>query len=223
MTWTAEQLAQVCRRASRTSGSLSVVLSDAAAPGPTELVCADVLADQRAGGDPTAAWRAACAIEVERQTGATPPVALAPTFVLQWYLGALASATAHLTAAQDRLLPPRPESMTITLSAPGGYPVGVAVPVGAFEELALGRRERLARAGSAYRAHARAFVDSYRPGVKLSSRHRIGSMTDAWDAALATVDDPIPPPAWRESCCYIYAIPGAHECARCPRRNTGTG
>jgi ferric iron reductase protein FhuF len=78
-------------------------------------------------------------------------------------------------------------------------------------------------------SHCRAFTDTYEPGVKLSSRQRLGAIEDELRAALRTpeeapraaaaaeafgleLDQPI-----RTSCCFIYALPGVTACGGCPR------
>jgi hypothetical protein len=84
-------------------------------------------------------------------------------------------------------------------------------------------------AAEAVRAHCAAFTESYRPGVKLSSRQRHGAVTDELRGALNRCGGGLYTAeaaellgvglgsAERESCCYIYALPGATECRGCPR------
>jgi ferric iron reductase protein FhuF len=48
--------------------------------------------------------------------------------------------------------------------------------------------------------------------AKLGSATRAGLVTDMWRQAVArgrAVE--------RESCCFLYVMPGCHECAGCPR------
>jgi hypothetical protein len=87
----------------------------------------------------------------------------------------------------------------------------------------------LAEAAVQVESHCRAFTDTYEPGVKLSSRQRLGAIEDELRAALRTpaeapyaaaaaeafgvdLDQPT-----RTSCCFIYALPGVTACGGCPR------
>jgi hypothetical protein len=87
-------------------------------------------------------------------------------------------------------------------------------------------RQDLAR--RRYLAHARRFVDGYRPGVKMSSRQRRGAVEDTWEiasrrAAEACLPPPPPKPQRRQSCCFIFTLPGASTCAMCPRLSRPAG
>ncbi|AKU18043.1 (2Fe-2S)-binding protein [Luteipulveratus mongoliensis] len=207
---------RACTRASRTSGWLSVVAVD----GPLEIRCSTVVEEQRRGLDPTGAWRDGCARDLQRQYGARVSPAVSATFVLQWYAGAVASAMAHLAVASRYLLDMSPERLSLGLSAPGGYPTEVGVQPGPVS-LEPRLRDREAMLRRAYDLHVGEFAETYAADVKMSSQHRAGSVEDAWQSAWAaatraalgwpTTD------RWRASCCFIYALPGAHECARCPR------
>lgn len=187
-------------------------------PEPRDLACAEVIRLQESGADPTADWRAACAADLARQYAIEPPTHVAAVFVLQWYLGALAQAGAHFAATSARLPALLPDHLSIERSGPGGYPVAVGLhehtPLLDLPDAAA----RWERASVDYRAHAERFTASYRPAVKLGSALRTGSVTDAWDAARASAERSWMPPTWRASCCFIYALPGVHECARCPRQ-----
>ncbi|KNX36175.1 (2Fe-2S)-binding protein [Luteipulveratus halotolerans] len=203
-------------RASRTSGWLSVVV------GTLDLECAAVLGEQRAGGDPTAAWRAACERDLARQHGVgVVPSSVAATFVLQWYVGALATGFAHLTLATPHLLDLTPSRLSIGLSSPGGYADRLGLVPGEAPAYVPLLADRLDRVEREFRSHASDFATSYDPGVKMSSQHRVGSVEDAWQSAWAGASRAVlgrtSPDRWRASCCFIYALPGAHECARCPR------
>lgn len=139
---------------------------------------------------------------------------------MQWYVGALATTAAHLAAAAPFMVQLDAAHQSIALSGPGGYPVrlgithAVLVPEDDLER-------RLGQAEQVFRAHAETFVATYDPGVKMSSQHRAGSVEDAWagaeGAALRALTGLAPADRWRESCCFIYPLPGVHECARCPR------
>jgi hypothetical protein len=80
---------------------------------------------------------------------------------------------------------------------------------------------RTAAARAAYEELARPFAETYDPGVRLGPHQRRAMVDDVWAMTLhraqqAVVGRPAPPPH-RRSCCFIYALPGAHECAGCPR------
>ena len=81
--------------------------------------------------------------------------------------------------------------------------------------------ERIAGAGTAYRGLATAIAQGYPSAVKISSQQRLGMVEDLWEMALrearAAIDGRATPAVERRSCCFIYALPGCHECAGCPR------
>ncbi|MDE9364955.1 (2Fe-2S)-binding protein [Luteipulveratus sp. YIM 133132] len=113
-----------------------------------------------------------------------------------------------------------PDRLSVGLSGPGGFADRLGVGPGPVEwRPRLSERRGLAE--RTYRTHAQEFASTYEPGVKMSSAHRAGSVEDAWQAAWAGASRAVlgwaPPDRWRDSCCFIYALPGAHECARCPR------
>jgi ferric iron reductase protein FhuF len=80
-------------------------------------------------------------------------------------------------------------------------------------------------------AHTRSFTDSYRPGVKLSSRQRLGAVEDELRSALLLPEDAPHREAAaktfqidldqsiRTSCCFVYALPNVKACSGCPRVN----
>ncbi|WP_018157144.1 (2Fe-2S)-binding protein [Demetria terragena] len=178
-----------------------------------------MLNSQDAGGDPTREWRQECARDLARQYAIPPPQQVAAVFVLQWYLGAVARASAHLTVASVGLqLDLAPENMAIRRSAVGGYPVAVELSAETAWESAPSSEDRWLRATSEFHAHAQHFVAGYRPEVKLGSALRAGSIRDSWDSARASADPDWPLSTRRTSCCFIYPLPGVIECARCPRR-----
>ena len=85
--------------------------------------------------------------------------------------------------------------------------------------------ERDSLAHQRYFEHAQRFAATYDAGVKMSSKQRFGAVRDTWAIAsrrAAEACAPIPTTApeatLRESCCFIFALPGALTCAMCPRR-----
>lgn len=106
--------------------------------------------------------------------------------------------------------------------APGLYPERVGF-------LAVGPAEaeleaRVAGARTAYRRLGREIAGAYDVGVKMSSRQRLGMVDDLWEMAVrearAATGGGWGPTVERRSCCLIYALPGCHECAGCPRLAT---
>lgn len=88
------------------------------------------------------------------------------------------------------------------------------------------RETRLEAARTAYTALGDDIATAYEPVVKMSTRQRLGMVRDQWllaerDARAATGDG-WGPTVERESCCFIYALPGCHECAGCPRLGDAT-
>jgi hypothetical protein len=185
--------------------------------GPGWISCAAVLAEQRAGGDPTREWRAT----LQREYGADAPAQVAAMFVLMWYVGVPAYVAATALALTGRSPDVSPDGLAFRLHPEQHYPVGIALLPG--PELSA------ERAAEVVRAHCGEFAARYRPGVKLSSLQRCGAVDDELRTALracagapfaaeaARVLGVDPAVAVRDSCCFIYALPNASECAGCPR------
>ena len=74
---------------------------------------------------------------------------------------------------------------------------------------------RLAAARDAYLDAGRELAAGYHPGVKIGRHQRLAMVDDLWAMALARLRGR--GPVERASCCYLYAVPGTHECAGCPR------
>lgn len=163
---------------------------------------AAVVQDQGAGSDPTLAWRTSLARW--HQAGyAQPPVSVAVTFVAQWVLQAIACAVvatdrsgAHLSSPLSVHIAPDPGAL---------YPRAVLIEPSAL----LSGRESDPHA--AYEGAALAFIDTYQPGLPMSTRQRHGLVYDVWQAATVLG------PTRRQSCCFLYALPGMRVCAGCPR------
>ncbi|MFC7485595.1 (2Fe-2S)-binding protein [Knoellia sp. CPCC 206453] len=81
--------------------------------------------------------------------------------------------------------------------------------------------ERIGAARAAYRDVGLEIADRYDGGVKVSSRQRLGMVEDLWEMAVrearGAVGQGLGAAVERQSCCFIYALPGCHECAGCPR------
>ena len=195
---------------------LSVRTADAV-PGLGWVSCADVIRAQRAGGDPTSMWRAT----LQRNYGPDAPPQVAAMFVLMWYVGVPAYVAATALALTGRSPDVSPDALAFRLHPGQHYPVEIALLPG--PELAG------EAAADAVQDHCAGFAASYQPEVKLSSRQRYGAVHDElWTALKACAGSAYvadaarllgvdPARTVRESCCFIYALPGASECAGCPR------
>lgn len=182
--------------------------------------CAEVVTSQERGEDPTRQWRDRVTANQAALYDAPAPPQVGAAFVMQWYLGVIANPVAWAAVVGPYLLDAAPEALHFDLTADAWYPCSVSItPDGA-------RRvddpdERLDLAHAAYLDHATRFAESYRPGVKTGSRQRGGMIRDAWVMALESAregfgTEPVEH-SMRRSCCFIYALPGANACARCPR------
>ncbi|MDF2144608.1 (2Fe-2S)-binding protein [Knoellia sp. p5-6-4] len=171
-----------------------------------------------AGEDPTGPWREALAASTARQHGRPTPPAMPAAFVLQWVLEVPATVAAYAVV----LGPWDPDLSGASLSfdlSPQLFPAHLQIRAarpGSGEGEA-----RLAAARTAYEGLARPFAATYEPGVRLGPHQRQAMVDDVWAMALhrahqAVAERPARPPQ-RQSCCFIYALPGAHECAGCPR------
>jgi hypothetical protein len=177
-----------------------------------------LLAAQESGKDPTAVWREALAASTARQYGRPAPAAVPAAFVLQWALEVPATVAAYAVVLGPWDPDLSPASLSFDLS-PQLFPAHLQLR-GARRATATGGARRTA-ARTAYEAAARPFAATYSPGVRLGPHQRQAMVDDVWAMALhrarqAVAERPAPPPE-RDSCCFIYALPGTHECAGCPR------
>ncbi|MEU4604607.1 (2Fe-2S)-binding protein [Kribbella sp. NPDC023972] len=199
---------------------LSVRTADSV-PGPEWVSCAGLLAEQQAGGDPTYGWRKALEDDYAREYAIEPPVQVAAMFTLMWYLQ-VPSLVAGVTAAVTGMSPDvSPGSLAFRRHPTAHYPVEVALLTSTVVPVA--------EAAAQLDKHAAAFLNSYRPGVKIGSLQRLGAVKDevrqairlpeeaphAEQAAAAfevSLDQKL-----RTSCCYVYALPNVNACSTCPR------
>jgi hypothetical protein len=178
--------------------------------------CAAVVDAQAAGADPTGPWRGAVRQSMARQYAVAPPPATPAAFVLQWYLEVPATIAALTASLGPWLADVSPPALSFDLAPGQHYPARIQVRRVRPLDPAVDRGARLAAARTAYESHALAFADAYDPAPKMGTQQRLGMVRDVWRMAVARADhDPEP---LRESCCFIYALPGATECAGCPRR-----
>ncbi|MGW6200345.1 (2Fe-2S)-binding protein [Kribbella sp. NPDC055110] len=199
---------------------LSVRTADAV-PGPDWVSCAELIAEQRAGGDPTYSWRAAAAADYARDYSIEPPVQVAAMFTLMWYVQ-VPSLVAGVTSAVTGMSPDvSPASLAFKRHPVAHYPAQVAL---LSDEVVP-----LATAAVQLRDHTEAFLDGYKPGVKLGSLQRFGAVDDEVRAAIRLPEDaPYAESAatafgvsleekLRTSCCYFYVLPNVAACTTCPR------
>lgn len=185
--------------------------------------CADVLGAQLRGEDPTAQWRRQVGANQAAFYGAPAPPQVGAAFVLQWYLGVIATPLASAAVLSPWVLDGSAAALSYDLAEPELFPAAIGVTRDGATRVD-DPDERLELAHERYLEHARAFADSYRPPeVRVGSGQRNGLVYDAWtmayETALAWVTPrgATPPRSRRRGCCMIYALPGAQECAACPR------
>jgi len=167
--------------------------------------------------DPVRPWQAAILADHHHWYGPDAPEQVSGAFVLQYLL----QVPAHTAAGAAGIGMRVPVLGRLTFErGSGGVPC--LVEIGAIEPVGGELEERLTRAEADYRAVAEPLARDYRSTRPMSSRQRLGMVTDMWAEAARTVrggdgvitlDEPR-----RISCCLIYALPGCVECAGCPRR-----
>ena len=188
---------------------------EAAFPGQPDLPlrCAAIMNAARSGLDPTRAWRAEYARQTAEASGHCPP-GMDLTFVLLFYCDVLATPAATAAALGPWVLDVGPGCVSFDLAHPWTHPGRVRLRRGGFRvvEDAVQRHELAKRS---YAEHARAFAAVYAPGSRLHPHARQALVADGWAIAWARATRAAPP--HRKTCCLIYALPGAHECAGCPR------
>ncbi len=165
------------------------------------------------GADPTAPWRAALAAGTRRQYRQPAPVAMPGAFVLQWFLEVAAVPAVYAAWHSAVVLDPLRAGLSFELEPHQLYPVTVQLRTAAATPALL--EERLELAHAAYRSAATEFALTYEAEAHLGRRTRLGLVDDVWAMAAARARGQGPPE--RVSCCFIYALPGVHECSGCPR------
>ncbi|WP_270887248.1 (2Fe-2S)-binding protein [Pedococcus sp. 5OH_020] len=134
-------------------------------------------------------------------------------FVLQWCLEVPATVGAYAALHGAWFVDPATCGLSFRTDPAGHYPAQVQLR--SVEPGAPSSVQRLEENRAAYLEAARELALGYRPGVALGRRTRSAMVEDMWDGAVARATGAGPPP--RGSCCFIYTLPGAHECAGCPR------
>ena len=152
------------------------------------------------------------------------PPQVASAFVLQHLLSipAQIAAFAAVSGPWTAELGTLEESPLSCELAPGLYPqrlgfVSVTPTDGELDARLIGAR-------SAYRTLGRDIANAYDGGVRMSSLQRLGMVDDLWEMAArearGAIGVGLGPAVERSSCCFIFALPGCHECAGCPRLST---
>lgn len=170
-------------------------------------------AQVRDGDDPTASWRADLAAGTQRQYRQPAPVAMPAAFVLQWFLEVAAVPAVYAAWHSAVVLDPLRAGLSFDLEPRQLYPVTVQLRSVTATPALL--EERLELAHAAYRSAATDFALTYETEANLGRRTRLGLVDDVWAMADARARGQGPPA--RASCCFIYALPGVHECSGCPR------
>lgn len=187
-----------------------VVAADENSP-DLSLVWVEMLAPGDA--DPTSHWRSAFTVATERYYRSPPPPAMPAAFVLQWCLEL--PATLGVTAALlgPWSLDPRTLGLSFSVEPAAAYPT--TLQLRSAGDLLADPGQRLETARQAYLDAGRELAEGYRPGINLGRHQRLAMVDDLWEMAVAKLRRR--PPVERASCCYLYAVPGTHECAGCPR------
>lgn len=175
-----------------------------------------MLREQDGGGDPTGQWRASLTRSTERQYATSVAPAMPAAFVLQWTLEVAATAGACAALHHAWVVHPLGSGLTFELHPHQLYPVAIQVRTPTVTPALLD--DRIVAARAAYLTPATEFARSYEPGVNLGTRTRLAMVDDVWAIAMARASGRRPPR--RESCCFIYVLPGVHQCAVCPRLAT---
>jgi hypothetical protein len=199
---------------------LSVRTADSV-PGPEWVSCAELLAEQQSGGDPTYEWRTAAAADYARDYAIEPPLQVAAMFTLMWYVQVPALVAGVSTAVTGFSPEVAPAALAFRRHPVAHYPTEVA--------LLSQRVVPLAVAAEQLSAHTTAFLESYRPAVKIGSLQRFGAVEDEVRGAIRLPDEaPYAQQAaeafgvsleqkLRTSCCYFYVLPNVNVCSTCPR------
>ncbi|GAB3438450.1 hypothetical protein GCM10027517_10790 [Phycicoccus ginsengisoli] len=134
-------------------------------------------------------------------------------FVLQWLLEVAAVPAAFAAVHTGHVVDPLGAGLSFALEPHQLYPVAVQLRAATATAAPLERRVEAAH--TAYLGPATELALTYRPGVHLGPHQRLEMVRDVWSIALSRARG-LPAPE-RGSCCYLYVLPGTHECTGCPR------
>lgn len=186
----------------------------------------ELLEAQAAGADPTQPWREDLGASTAQQYAVPTPPAMPAAFVLQWVLEVPATVGAYAAVLGPWAADLTPASLSFELAPGQHYPCHVQFRDATRAD--ADRDARLQAAHTAYRAIATPFATLYRPGVRLGPHQRHAMVADVWATAVhratqSVLQPPAPPVPERDSCCFIYTLPGARECEGCPRLRRSPG
>ena len=136
-------------------------------------------------------------------------------FVLQWTLEVAAETGVHAARHDSVVVHPFAAGLSFELQPSQLYPVAARYESGRAGSTTLPLADRLEAARAAYRADAVELALGYQSTVKLGEHTRLAMVDDVWAMTLARASGRRPPE--RGSCCFIYVLPGVHECSGCPR------
>ena len=158
-------------------------------------------------------WRNRLSTSTARQYAAVVPDSMPSAFVLQWTLEAAAEAGVHAARHHPWVVHPFESRLSFELQPSQLYPVAAQFERPRVTTAPLD--DRLAQARAAYRADAVELALGYHSPVRLGPHTRVAMVDDVWAMTLARASGQRPPA--RGSCCFIYVLPGVHECSGCPR------
>jgi hypothetical protein len=138
-------------------------------------------------------------------------------FVLQWTLETAAETGVHAARHHPWVVHPFESGLSFELQPSQLYPVATRFERPGLTSAPL--HERLDAARAAYRVDAVELALGYHSPVKLGAHTRLAMVDDVWDMTLARASGRRPPE--RGSCCFIFVLPGVHECSGCPRLRSG--
>jgi hypothetical protein len=162
-------------------------------------------------------WRERLALSTARQYAAAVPPSMPSAFVLQWTLEVAAETGVYAARHHPWVVHPFEAGLSFELQPSQLYPVAARFERPRVTPALL--EDRLAAAHAAYREDATELALGYRSEAKLGERTRRAMVDDVWAMTLARASGQRPPQ--RGSCCFIYVLPGVHECSGCPRLVTG--
>jgi hypothetical protein len=152
-------------------------------------------------------------VSTARQYATVVPPSMPAAFVLQWTLEVAAEVGVHSARHHAWIVHPRQSGLTFAVHPTQLYPVAAQFRRRTITPALLDDRLEAARA--AYRVDAAELALGYRSEAKLGERTRLAMVDDVWAMTLSRARGQRPPQ--RGSCCFIYVLPGAHECSGCPR------
>lgn len=172
------------------------------------------------GTTPARRWRDAFAAATARQYSRPAPPGMPEAFVLQFALNVLAAPAAMAAITANAVLDTEPSNVAFSLAMPYAYPDRILLRPG-HSRWEPDATRCLEAAQARYRRTAEPFARHVDLGAKMSTRQRLGMVGDCWAMAVrdaeANVHGIPRKVVERTSCCLIYALPGCHECAGCPR------